>query len=92
MKITVDLPDLQEVVAASVEAAMTDKQAKLFGWKYFTLKEAAELLQVKVSTLLDKRQPYLTELEYSQNGKTFWFKKQSIEDFITNRIIKKYRR
>ena len=92
MKVTVDLPDLQEVVQEAVETAMIDKQTKLFGWKFFTLKEAAELLQVKVSTLLDKRQPYLAELEYSQNGKTFWFKKQSIEDFITNRMIKKYRR
>ena len=45
MKITVDLPDLQEVVAASVEAAMTDKQTKLFGWKFFTLIETAQLLQ-----------------------------------------------
>lgn len=92
MKITVDLPDLQEVVAASVEAALVDKQTKLFGWKFFTLKEAAELLQIKVSTLLDKRQPYLNELEYSQNGKTFWFFKSSVENFIQSRCIKKYRR
>lgn len=92
MKITVDLPDLQEVVAQAVDHAMTDRQSKLFGWKYFTLKETSELLQIKASTLLDKRQPYLIELEYSQNGKTFWFKKESVERFINNRMIKKYRR
>jgi hypothetical protein len=92
MKITVDLPDLQEVVKGAVETAIIDKQTKLSGWKYFTLKETAELLQVKVSTLLDKRMPYLSELEYSQNGKTFWFKKESVELFISSRMIRKYRR
>ena len=92
MKITVDLPDLHEVVADAVETAMTDKQTKLFGWKFFTLKETAELLQIKTSTLLDRRMPYLTELEYSQKGKTFWFKKVSVEDFINSRVIKKYKR
>lgn len=92
MKITVDLPDLQEVVQDAVETAMTDKQTKLFGWKFFTLKETAELLQVKTSTLLDKRQPYLSELEYSQEGKKFWFKKESVEAYIDNRMIKKYKR
>ena len=30
MKITVDLPDLQEVVANAVEVAMTDKQTKIY--------------------------------------------------------------
>lgn len=92
MKITVDLPDLQEVVADAVENAMTDRQSKLFGWKFFTLKETAELLQVKTSTLLDKRQCYLGELEYSQNGKTFWFVKASVEKFISSRFMKKYKR
>lgn len=92
MKIQVELTDLDVVVATAVEAAMADKQTKLFGWKFFTLKETCELLQIKSSTLLDKRQPYLTELEYSQNGKTFWFKKESVENFIMSRMIKKYRR
>ena len=92
MKITVDLPDLQEVVQNAVETAMTDKQTKLFGWMFYSLKETAELLQIKTSTLLDKRQPYLNELEYAQQGKIFWFKKNSIEDYINNRIIKKYKR
>ena len=92
MKITVDLPDLQEVVASAVEAAMIDKQSKLFAWKFFTLKETAELLQVRVSTLLDKRQPYLVELEFAQAGKLYWFKKTSVEKYIENRIIRKHRR
>ena len=92
MKITVDLPDLQEVVKDAVETAIIDKQTKLFGWKFFTLKETAELLQIKVSTLLDKRMPYLTELVYSQSGKTFWFSKESVEKFISDRIIRKYKR
>ena len=35
---------------------------------------------------------YLNELEYSQNGKTFWFKKESVELFISSRLIRKYRR
>ncbi|MFL5765466.1 MAG: hypothetical protein ACJ77K_16090 [Bacteroidia bacterium] len=92
MKITVDLPDLQEVVKEAVETAMIDKQTKLFGWKFYSLKETADLLQVKTSTLLDKRQPYLTELEYAQQGKTFWFKKASVEEYISIRIIKRYKR
>ena len=92
MKITVDLPDLQEVVKEAVETALIDKQKKLSVWKYFTLKETAELLQIKTSTLLDKRMPYLNEIEYSQNGKIFWFIKDSVENFKKNRIIKKYRR
>jgi acyl-CoA reductase-like NAD-dependent aldehyde dehydrogenase len=92
MKLSVDLPDIAEVIAQAVENAISDKQTKLFGWKYFTLKETADLLQVKVSTLLDKRMPYLSELEYSQNGKAFWFKKESVELFISSRMIRKYRR
>ena len=92
MKVTVDLPDLQGVVKDAVETAMIDKQTKLFGWRFFTLKETAELLQIKTSTLLDKRMPYLIELEYSQNGRIFWFKKESVEAFISNRMIRKYKR
>lgn len=92
MKITVDLPDLAQVVEQTVEFAMRDKQSKLFGWKYFTLKETAELLQIKTTTLLDKRMPYLLELEYSQSGKLFWFTKDSVEKFISTRTIKKHKR
>jgi hypothetical protein len=90
MKITLDLPDLQDVVRDAVETAWMEKQAKLASWKFFTLKETAELLQVKISTLLDKRMPFLNGLEYSQQGKTFWFYKDSVEAFISNRIIRKY--
>ena len=92
MKLTVDLPDIAGVIALAVETAISDKQTKLFGWKYFTLKETAELLQIKTSTLLDKRMPFLNELEYSQNGKIFWFQKESVEKFISSRMIRKYRR
>ncbi|MCU0359464.1 MAG: helix-turn-helix domain-containing protein [Bacteroidia bacterium] len=92
MKVTLDLPDLQDVVRDAVESAITDRQTKLFGWKYYTLKETAELLQVKVSTLLDKRMPFLNEIEYSQSGKLFWFSKKSVEDFISNRSIRRYKR
>ncbi len=92
MKITVDLPDLQDVVKMAVETALIDKQKQLVVWKYFTLKETADLLQIKPSTLLDKRMPYLNEIEYSQNGKTFWFSKASVEYFISSRMIRKYRR
>jgi hypothetical protein len=92
MKITVDLPDLQETVRDAVENALIDKQKQLIDWKYFTLKETADLLQIKTSTLLDKRMPYLNEIIYSQSGKIFWFVKQSVEDFIANRQINKYSR
>lgn len=90
MKLSVDLPDIAEVIARAVETAISDKQTKLFGWKYFTLNETAELLQVKTSTILDKRMPYLNELEHSQNGKIYWFKKESVEAFISSRMIRKY--
>jgi hypothetical protein len=92
MKLTLDLPDIAEVIALAVETAISDKQTKLIGWKYFTLKETAELLQVQTSTLLDKRMPFLNEIEYSQSGKIFWFKKTSVEAFISGRVIRKYRR
>lgn len=92
MKITVDLPDIAEVIAQAVDEALSDKQTKLVGWKYFTLKETAELLQVKTSTLLDKRMPFLNEIEYSQSGKIFWFLKKSVEEFIATRKIRKYKR
>ena len=92
MKLTVDLPDIAQVIEQAVETAISDKQTKLFGWKYFTLKETAELLQIKTTTLLDKRMPYLIELEYSQNGKLFWFTKDSVERFISSRLIKRYKR
>jgi hypothetical protein len=82
MKVQIELSDLDAAISTAVASAITDHQTKLFGWKYYTLKETAELLQVKPSTVLDKRMPYLTEVEYSQNGKTFWFKKDSVENFI----------
>jgi hypothetical protein len=92
MKLSVDLPDIKDVIEKAVENALIDKQTKLIGWKYYTLKETCELLQIKSSTLLDKRMPYLHEIEYSQNGRIFWFSKKSVEDFISSRQIKKYRR
>jgi hypothetical protein len=92
MKVTVDLPDLSEVVAKAVEDALKDKQTKMEAWDYYTLKETSDLLQIKSSTLLDKRMPYLAEIEYSQNGRIFWFKKRSVEKFIANRSIIKFRR
>lgn len=92
MKVTVDLPDLQKVVAEAVENALADQQTKLLNWKYFTLKEASELLQIKPATLLDRRSGYLNEIEFSQSGKTFWFLKESVEKFIADRKINRYRR
>jgi hypothetical protein len=92
MEFKISFPELDEVVRVAVESSMIDKQSKLFGWKYFTLKETAELLQIKTTTLLDKRMPYLLELEYSQSGKLFWFTKDSVEKFISSRTIKKYKR
>ena len=92
MKLTVDLPDIAEVIAQAVNNALLDKQTQLLNWKYYSLKETAELLQIKTSTLLDKRMPYLNEIIYSQNGKIFWFLKNSVEEFIANRQINKYRR
>ena len=92
MKLTVDLPDIAEVIAQAVNNALLDKQTQLLDWKYYSLKETAELLQIKTSTLLDKRMPYLNEITYSQNGKIFWFLKTSVENFISNRQINKYRR
>ena len=90
MNFTVEIPNMEEAIAKAVAIHWTDKQAELQNWKYFTLVETAKLLQVKTSTILDKRQPYLTELEYSQNGKIFWFNKKSVEEYISNRSIKKY--
>jgi hypothetical protein len=92
MKLTVDLPDIAEVIAQAVNNALLDKQTQLLNWKYYSLKETAELLQIKTSTLLDNRMPYLNEIIYSQNGKIFWFLKKSVEEFIANRQINKYRR
>ena len=92
MKLTVDLPDIKAVIEKAVEEALANQQSKLFGWKYFSLKETADLLQIKVSTLLDKRMPFLREIEYSQSGKLFWFKKESVESFIKARSIIRYKR
>jgi hypothetical protein len=92
MKLSVDLPDIADAVAKAVEDALKDKQTKLTGWPYYTLKETAALLQIKPGTLLDKRMPYLNEIEYCQNGKIFWFLKKSVEAFIESRRIRKYRR
>ncbi len=92
MEFKVSFPELDEVVRVAVESSMIDMQSKLFGWKYFTLTETAELLQIKTTTLLDKRMPYLLELEYSQSGKLFWFTKDSVEKFISSRTIKNYKR
>lgn len=92
MKLTVDLPDITAFIAQAVEAALKDKQTELAGWKYYTLEETCKLLQVKRTTLLDKRMPFLNEIEYSQSGKLFWFIKKSVEEFISSRKIKHYKR
>lgn len=100
MKITVDLPDIAEAIEKAVEAAFTKaldkalaaKQITIQNWPYYTLKETSELLQIKTSTLLDKRMPFLNEIEYSQSGKIFWFKRTSVEEFIATRHMRKYRR
>ncbi|MFN6037733.1 MAG: hypothetical protein ACK452_04645, partial [Bacteroidota bacterium] len=68
-----------------------DKQSEVEGWKYYTILETCKLLQVKSKTLLDKRKPYLNELEYSRLGRIFWFTKKSVHDFIANRTFRKYR-
>lgn len=100
MRITVDLPDIEAAIEKAVENAFTKsidkalaaKQITIQNWPYYTLKETSELLQIKTSTLLDKRMPYLNEIEYSQSGKIFWFKKTSVEEYIANRHMRKYRR
>jgi hypothetical protein len=92
MKITVDLPDMAEVISKAVEEALLDKQTKLANWPYYTLLETSELLQIKTGTLLDKRMPFLNEIEYSQSGKLYWFKKESVEKFIAARHMRKYKR
>jgi hypothetical protein len=92
MKFILDMPDFYEVVKTAIENAILEKQIALSEWKFFTLKETASLLQIKTGTLLDKRMPYLNEIEYYQNGKVFWFSKDSVEAFIVNRKINKYKR
>jgi hypothetical protein len=92
MKISVDLPDMAEVISKAVEEALADKQSKLANWPYYTLTETSKLLQVKTNTLLDKRMPFLNEIEYSQSGKLYWFKKESVEKFIASRHMRKYKR
>jgi hypothetical protein len=100
MLITVDLPDIEAAIEKVVQAAFTKaledalaaKQITVQNWPYYTLKETSELLQVKTGTLLDKRMPFLNEIEYSQSGKIFWFKKTSVEEFIATRHMRKYRR
>lgn len=99
MKITVDLPDIADAIEKAVEAtftkaidkALTAKQITIQNWQYYPLNETSELLQVKTSSLLDKRMPFLNKIEYSQRGKIFWFKKTSVEEFIAIRHMRKYR-
>lgn len=92
MKITVDLPEIKEFISQAVEEALLHRQSQLSAWKYYTLEETCKLLQVKRTTLLDKRMPFLNALDYSQSGKLFWFLKKSVEDFIAGRKIRKYQR
>jgi hypothetical protein len=92
MKAITEFPDLENAIEAAVNNAMIDCQSKLFNWKFYTLKETANLLQIKRSTLLDKRSPYINEIEYSRSGKIFWFVKKSVEKFISNRLIRSYKR
>jgi hypothetical protein len=88
MKVLLEIDGLKDVIAETVEAALRSKQAELSYWPYYTLEETARLLQLKKETLLDKRNHYLNELEYSSQGKSFWFKKESVLHYIQERAIK----
>lgn len=92
MKLTIDLTELHQMIIKTIESALENIPEEKTMWEYYTLKEASELLQIKTATLLDKRMPFINELEYAQSGRIFWFKKTSVEKFVTDRIVKKHKR
>lgn len=91
MEVKLNIDGLQDLIVQAVESAMHSKQADHSNWPYYSAEEAAEKLQITVKHLLDKRYPYINEIEYAQHGKRiFWFKKESLLEFIEKRLIKKY--
>jgi hypothetical protein len=83
---------LREQITEVVEQSLQSRFESLSSWPYYTAEETAKLLQISVKHLLDKRYPYITELEYAQHGKRiYWFKKDSLLHFIENRMIVKNR-
>lgn len=91
MEVKLNIDGLQDLIAQAVESAMRSKQAEHSNWPYYSAEEAAEKLQITVKHLLDKRYPFINEIEYAQHGKRiFWFKKESVFNFIEKRMIVKY--
>jgi hypothetical protein len=83
---------LREQIAEVVENCLSARFESLSSWPYYTAEETAKLLQITVKHLLDKRYPYIKELEYAQHGKRiFWFKKDALVKFIESRLIVKNR-
>ena len=92
MKSYIDTSELENFISTALKNAVESIQpVQQTTWNYYSLKEAAQLLQIKTTTLIDKRQPYLNEIEYAQAGKIFWFEKSSLEKYIKNRTIRKYK-
>ena len=81
---------LREQITEVVEQCLYARFESLSSWPYYTVEETAKLLQISVKHLLDKRYPYINELEYAQHGKRiFWFKKDALLKFIESRLIVK---
>jgi hypothetical protein len=92
LKLNIDISELENFISTTLKNAVESFQPiEQTTWNYYSLKEAARLLQIKTTTLIDKRQPYLSEIEYAQAGKIFWFEKASLEKYIKNRTIRKYK-
>jgi hypothetical protein len=82
------LDGLREQIMEVVEQSLQTRFESLSSWPYYSAEETAKLLQITVKHLLDKRYPYINELEYAQHGKRiFWFKKDALLQFIEKRLI-----
>jgi hypothetical protein len=85
----IELTGLTEHIETIVARVIACHQRELCEWPYSSAEQTADLLQIGVKTLLDKRKGYLDQLEYSKQGKAFWFLKASILAFVEKRAIYK---
>jgi hypothetical protein len=91
MKAELNFPGLEDAISAAIEKSLANRITELQSWPYVNKDVAAALLNIKVKTLLDKSKGYLDELEYYQQNKTFWFKKEALLFYVEKRRISKKR-
>ena len=88
MKATINI-SLEQTIAAAIQDAIQAHITQLQDWPYVDQTIAAQRLGLSVSALLDKRNGHLEELDYSCQGKRYWFTKETLHEYVQRRSVRR---